>query len=128
METVANPSADRAVVERCASKQRSRVTNGKALFAQQGCGGCHTLRSAGTRGVIGPNFDTSERLNAAQIQNQLNLGIGGMPSFRRRLTDRQEAAATRSGGSSAFRRSSSSGAMPYVCSAAGKRRVRTSSA
>jgi hypothetical protein len=30
METAANPSADRAVVERCASKQRSRVTNGKA--------------------------------------------------------------------------------------------------
>jgi hypothetical protein len=34
METAANPSADRAVVERCASKQRSRVTNGKALFVE----------------------------------------------------------------------------------------------
>lgn len=34
METAANPSTDRAVVERCASKQRSRVTNGKALFVE----------------------------------------------------------------------------------------------
>jgi hypothetical protein len=34
METAANPSADRAVVERCASKQRSRVTNGKTLFVE----------------------------------------------------------------------------------------------
>ena len=34
MATAANPSADRAVVERCASKQRSRVTNGKTLFVE----------------------------------------------------------------------------------------------
>jgi hypothetical protein len=34
MEAAANPSADRAVVERCASKQRSRVTNGKTLFVE----------------------------------------------------------------------------------------------
>ena len=42
--------------------------------------------------MIGPNFDTSERLSAGQIRNQLNLGIGGMPSFRGRLTGRQEEA------------------------------------
>jgi mono/diheme cytochrome c family protein len=31
-------------------------------------------------------------LSTAQIRRQLNLGTGGMPSFRDRLTDRQEAA------------------------------------
>ena len=34
METAANPSADRALVARGASKQRSRVTNGKTLFVE----------------------------------------------------------------------------------------------
>jgi hypothetical protein len=34
MKTAANSSADRPVVERCASKQRSRVTNGKTLFVE----------------------------------------------------------------------------------------------
>jgi hypothetical protein len=34
METAANSSPDRAVVERCASKQRSRVTNGKTHFVE----------------------------------------------------------------------------------------------
>lgn len=71
---------------------RQTLEMGRSVFVHAGCGGCHTLRAAGTHGVIGPDFDTSERLNAAQIRNQLNLGIGGMPSFRRRLTDRQEAA------------------------------------
>jgi mono/diheme cytochrome c family protein len=65
---------------------------GRSVFVRAGCGGCHTLRAAGAHGDIGPNFNTSERLSTAQIRNQLDLGIGGMPSFRGRLTARQEAA------------------------------------
>ena len=34
MDTPLNSSADRAVVERRPSKQRSRVSNGKALFVE----------------------------------------------------------------------------------------------
>src|SRR3974390_744786 len=34
METAANPSADRAPVERRPSKQRSKVTNGKRYFVE----------------------------------------------------------------------------------------------
>ena len=30
---------------------------GKQLFVQAGCGGCHTLADAGTKGTIGPNLD-----------------------------------------------------------------------
>ena len=67
--------------------------DGRAVFVRA-CGGCHTLRAAGTRGAVGPNFDSSERLSAAQIRRQLNLGVGGMPSFRNRLTPRQQAAVT----------------------------------
>jgi mono/diheme cytochrome c family protein len=63
---------------------------GRAIFVQAGCGGCHTLKAAGTHGVLGPDFDRSERLTAAQIRGQLDLGAGGMPSFRGRLTPKQE--------------------------------------
>ena len=65
--------------------------DGRAVFATH-CGSCHTLTAAGTRGVRGPNFDSSERLSAGQIRRQLNLGVGGMPSFRGRLTARQQVA------------------------------------
>jgi mono/diheme cytochrome c family protein len=30
---------------------------GKAVFASQGCGGCHTFAAAGTKGTVGPNLD-----------------------------------------------------------------------
>ncbi len=62
------------------------------MFVHAGCGGCHTLRAAGTHGQIGPDFNTSERLSFEQIRSQLNLGLGGMPSFRGLLTDREETA------------------------------------
>jgi mono/diheme cytochrome c family protein len=30
---------------------------GRAVFARMGCGSCHTLKAAGSRGVIGPSLD-----------------------------------------------------------------------
>jgi cytochrome c oxidase subunit 2 len=30
---------------------------GKKVFADNGCGGCHTFKAAGTNGKIGPNLD-----------------------------------------------------------------------
>ena len=30
---------------------------GKQVFAQSGCGGCHTFKAAGTNGKIGPDLD-----------------------------------------------------------------------
>jgi mono/diheme cytochrome c family protein len=41
------------------------VTRGKQLFMKStlpggpGCGSCHTLADAGTKGIIGPNLDSS---------------------------------------------------------------------
>jgi cytochrome c oxidase subunit 2 len=31
--------------------------DGKALFANSGCAGCHTLAAAGASGTVGPNLD-----------------------------------------------------------------------
>ena len=35
---------------------------GKALFASQQCGGCHTFEPAGSRANVGPNLDQLEQL------------------------------------------------------------------
>jgi cytochrome c oxidase subunit 2 len=34
----------------------STAANGEALFASNGCGGCHTLKAAGANGQTGPNL------------------------------------------------------------------------
>lgn len=40
----------------CGLKQTQDTARGKQLF-QQKCGGCHTLRAAGSKGTVGPNLD-----------------------------------------------------------------------
>jgi len=35
------------------------ATAGKAVFASNGCGSCHTLSAAGATGTIGPDLDTA---------------------------------------------------------------------
>ena len=71
--------------------------NGKQLFTQGGCGGCHTLADAGSAGAIGPNLDdafaqaridgmttdTFEQIVAAQIKfpiEETSTGATGMPN------------------------------------------------
>ena len=63
--------------------------DGGRLFVKSGCGHCHALASAGTRGGSGPDFDTSEKLDLRQIRTSLVEGSNGMPSYAGRLTSRQ---------------------------------------
>jgi mono/diheme cytochrome c family protein len=65
---------------------------GRRLFVSAGCGHCHALRDAGTRGGAGPDFDTSERLDRAQILQGMVEGANGMPSYAHRLTVREREA------------------------------------
>lgn len=67
---------------------------GRRVFARAGCGGCHTLASAHATGKLGPDFDTSEQLTRSEILMMLDAGVGGMPSFRHRLSAREQAAVT----------------------------------
>lgn len=76
----------------CADGRPSRselLSEGRRVFVNAGCGGCHAVASVHTHGGVGPNFDTSEQLNRDQIRIQLDYGGGGMPAFRDRLTSRQ---------------------------------------
>jgi len=65
-------------------------TGGRLVFAQMGCGSCHTLKAAGSRGVVGPSLDAALKEHsrsslAAKIQNPGSGTI--MPQdFAQRMT------------------------------------------
>jgi mono/diheme cytochrome c family protein len=60
---------------------------GKQIFTQS-CGGCHTLKDAGTSGSVGPNLDDLKP-DQATAQRQVTNGGGGMPAFKGQLSDAQ---------------------------------------
>jgi cbb3-type cytochrome c oxidase subunit III len=55
--------------------------DGKAIFAEAGCAGCHTLAAAGASGTVGPNLDDAKPPKALVIDRVTN-GKGVMPSFK----------------------------------------------
>ena len=55
----------------------SAQPNGKQLFTVT-CGGCHTLRDAGTSGQVGPNLDDLKP-DAKRVRNAIATGPGTMP-------------------------------------------------
>ena len=54
--------------------------DGEAVFAQAGCGGCHTLEAAGSSGNVGPNLDDTKPSKELVIDRVTN-GKGAMPAF-----------------------------------------------
>jgi len=66
------------------SKPRHEST-GPQVFALAGCGDCHTLAAAGSRGTIGPNLDQL-RPSRGRVVDQVVQGGGGMPSFADKLS------------------------------------------
>ncbi len=67
-------------------------TSARRLFMTAGCGHCHALNDAHARGGSGPDLDTSERLDRAQLLRAMVEGANGMPSYAHRLTVRQRRA------------------------------------
>ena len=62
-------------------------TNVKTIFVAK-CGGCHTLKAAGTTGTAGPNLDQLKPPFDRAKQQVINGG-GIMPAFKGTLTDAQ---------------------------------------
>ena len=52
-------------------------SEGKSLFSGT-CGGCHTLKDAGTSGTFGPNLDEIKP-DKALVLNTIKTGPGAMP-------------------------------------------------
>lgn len=63
-------------------------TDGEAIFASAGCGGCHTLAAAGSTGTVGPNLDEAKPSLELAVDRITN-GQGGMPSFEGQLSEEQ---------------------------------------
>lgn len=63
-------------------------TDGNAIFASAGCGGCHTFADAGSNGNIGPNLDESNPTKELALDRITN-GQGGMPAFKGQLSQEQ---------------------------------------
>ena len=61
---------------------------GAKVFASAGCGGCHTLKAAGTKGQVGPNLDELKP-DQSTVARQVRSGGNGMPSFGSRLSGTQ---------------------------------------
>ncbi len=59
---------------------------GEAVFAEAGCGGCHTLEAAGSSGNVGPNLDDAQPDHDLVVERVTN-GAGAMPSFADQLDE-----------------------------------------
>ncbi len=68
--------------------------DGAQLFAQSGCGGCHTLSAAGTGGTVGPNLDR-RMPTVEEAARAIASGRPGMPPYRGRLSEAETQALAR---------------------------------
>ena len=64
------------------------ATEGAEIFAQAGCGSCHTLAAAKSSGTIGPTLDEAKPSKALAVDRVTN-GSGAMPPFKDRLSKEQ---------------------------------------
>src|SRR5215218_5884020 len=72
----------------CGSSGGNASSPGGKVFASAGCGKCHTLKSAGAEGQVGPNLDELKP-DASTVEHQVRVGGNGMPSFGKKLSSRQ---------------------------------------
>jgi mono/diheme cytochrome c family protein len=61
---------------------------GKAVFAEAGCGGCHTLAAANASGTVGPSLDDSQP-EFSLVVDRVTNGRGAMPSFKDQLSEKE---------------------------------------
>ena len=61
---------------------------GESIFADNGCGSCHTLEAAGSSGSIGPGRDDAPPA-VELVVGRVTNGAGAMPSFADSLDEQQ---------------------------------------
>ncbi len=61
---------------------------GKPVWNANGCGGCHVLEAAGSKGAVGPNLDEAEP-DFDEAVAQIANGGGGMPAYKGQLSEEQ---------------------------------------
>jgi len=66
----------------------AQVAAGKQVFASAACGGCHTLKDAGSGGNVGPDLDQLKP-SLDRVVKQVTNGGAVMPAFKDQLTKAQ---------------------------------------
>lgn len=61
---------------------------GKAIWDANGCGGCHTLKAAGSSGKVGPSLDESKP-DTELVVDRVTNGKGVMPAFGDQLSEEE---------------------------------------
>lgn len=61
---------------------------GARVYANAGCGNCHTLRAARSSASVGANLD-DRRPDARLVERWVRKGGNGMPAFEQQLNDAQ---------------------------------------
>lgn len=72
----------------CGGSKNVSSSPGAKVFASAGCASCHTLAAADAHGQVGPNLDALKP-EAATVAQQVRAGGNGMPSFAKKLSNRQ---------------------------------------
>jgi cytochrome c553 len=72
----------------CGGSGGGSSSPGGKVFASAGCGTCHTLSAAGSKGQVGPNLDELKP-DASTVAHQVRTGGNGMPSFGSKLSTKQ---------------------------------------
>jgi cytochrome c553 len=76
------------LVAGCGGSGSGSSAPGGKVFASAGCGTCHTLKAAGSKGQVGPNLDELKP-DASTVEHQVRTGGNGMPSFSSKLSTKE---------------------------------------
>ncbi|MCR5882606.1 cytochrome c [Rhizobacter sp. J219] len=90
MNTAAQCIAAAALAAACLTAQANEREAGRKLFTGgtvPSCAVCHTLRDAQATGEIGPPLD-GLKPDEARVAQALRNGLGVMPSFRDKLSEK----------------------------------------
>jgi mono/diheme cytochrome c family protein len=75
-----------------ASIDAAEMAKGRDVFANYGCGGCHSLADAGVTGHVGPAFDGDANLSEPFVADRVTNGQGPMPAFGGQMQPEEVAA------------------------------------
>lgn len=70
------------------------ASSGARVYAEAGCGSCHTLKAAGSSGTAAANLD-ERRLDARAVERWVREGGEAMPAYERQLSPFQIRAVAR---------------------------------
>jgi cytochrome c6 len=87
-ETQGTETGEAPTTTEGAAQPEGDAAAGEAVFAEAGCGGCHTLEAAGSSGTVGPNLDDSQPDYELAVDRVTN-GAGAMPAFAGQLDETQ---------------------------------------